>query len=211
MKNTGVKFEQKVFEILQEEINEESLGLIPNCCKIFTQKGYYSKDREKDIKTDISIEVYVANSLEPFFIWIWECKDYKKQIPVDDIEEFHAKLEQIGSDKTKGTVITSLGSFQESSMKYAASKGIGLARLMPDDQVNWYMHTMLPHMNSYNNKNNAMKALSYLSYIAEEHNFFGLTSDSKLTREQYFSDYILQEFKLMLKTYKMFEGISKKN
>jgi hypothetical protein len=135
MKNTGVKFEKKVFEALNKAINEEKLGLLPNSCKLFTQKGYYSKDRDKDIKVDISIEVFVANASEPSLIWIWECKDYKKQIPVDDIEEFHAKLEQIGSDKTKGTVITSLGSFQESSMKYAASKGIALARLMPDEQV----------------------------------------------------------------------------
>jgi len=53
---------------------------------------------------------------------------------VDDLEEFHAKLDQIGSDNTKGTVACRNG-FQESALKYAQSKGIGLVRMRPQGSV----------------------------------------------------------------------------
>ncbi|OZQ77406.1 restriction endonuclease [Paenibacillus odorifer] len=211
MKNTGVKFEQKVFDALGKALIEEKLGLLPNSCKIFIQKGYYSKDRDKDIKVDVSIEIYVANANKPSLIWVWECKDYKKQIPVDDIEEFHAKLEQIGADKTKGTVITSLGSFQESSMKYADSKGIALARLMPDEQVNWLTYMMVPGMENNFNRNNAKRALTQVNYIAEEQDFFALTSDSKLDRTSSLTEFILSEFTSILKKSDLLEIILKKN
>lgn len=49
---------------------------------------------------------------------------------MDDIEEFHAKLEQIGADRTKGTVVTT-GKFQSGAVAYAKSKGIGLVRMVP--------------------------------------------------------------------------------
>lgn len=204
MKNTGVKFEKRIFEVINKTLNEEKLGLLPSSCKVFIDKGYYSKDRDKDIKADISIEVYVENATEPSVIWIWECKDYKGSISVDEIEEFHAKLEQIGADKTKGTLITSNGAFQKSSINYAKSKGIGLARLMPNDQVSWELYMMLPDMlnESRSNRNNTFRALTQTRYMAEKHNFFSLTSDSKLTKEYSISEFILYELKSTIRKIK---------
>ncbi len=70
----------------------------------------------------------------PSLVWIFECKDYAGSIPVDDIEEFHAKLQQIGEDNTKGTFVTS-GALQRSALAYAQAKGIGVIRLLPGEQI----------------------------------------------------------------------------
>jgi hypothetical protein len=66
-----------------------------------------------------------------------ECKDYRGSIPVDDVEEFHAKLQQIGADNTKGMIFTRTGVYQKSAISYARSKGICLARILPDEQVEY--------------------------------------------------------------------------
>lgn len=119
----GASFEIEVFEAINKEILGGRLGLIPHSCKVFHNKGYHSLDRGCNIITDIAIEVYIAGSSEASIIWILECKDYKSPVPVSDIEEFHAKIQQFGADKTKGTVI-SRRPFQRDAIRYAVSKGI---------------------------------------------------------------------------------------
>lgn len=185
----------QVYERIRVMIEEQRLGLNPENWKVFINKGYYSKDREKDIITDVSIEFYIGNSEEPAIIWIWECKDYSKNIPVDDIEEFHAKLEQIGSDNTKGTVITSKGAFQKSALKYAGSKGIGVARLLPDEQVEWVLYDMIMNdLIDIQKKFNILKALTNRGFIAQDQDFYGISSDEKMNNES-FEQYIQYEVK----------------
>src|SRR5947209_8535809 len=123
----GYQLEKDVKKAVEKLVRSGRLGLDPKCCKVFLNKGYYSKDRNSNIIVDVSIELIPPGTTIPSLIWVWECKDYAGSIPVDDIEEFHAKLEQIAADKTKGTIITT-GQFQESTIQYALSKGIGLTR-----------------------------------------------------------------------------------
>lgn len=130
----GDAFEQRVYNTLAEELRNEHLCASPRSAKIFRKKAYHSRDREADIMTDVSIEAFLPKRERPSLVWIFECKDYTGSVPVDDIEEFHAKLQQIGEDNTKGTFVTS-GALQRSSLVYARSKGIGVIRLLPDDQV----------------------------------------------------------------------------
>lgn len=130
----GDAFEQRVYNALAEELRNERLCASPKRAKIFRKKAYYSRDRDADISTDVSIEVFFQERERPTLVWIFECKDYGGSVPVDDIEEFHAKLQQIGEDNTKGTFVTS-GALQRSALAFARSKGIGVIRLLPDDQV----------------------------------------------------------------------------
>ena len=67
-----------------------------------------------------------------------ECKDYTQAIPVNDIEEFKAKLDQIAGKNVKGVVATQ-GALQKGALTYAQSNGIGIVRILPDDQVDWVM------------------------------------------------------------------------
>ncbi|NYB74989.1 restriction endonuclease [Sedimentibacter hydroxybenzoicus DSM 7310] len=197
-KNTGKRFESEVYDAIKSLLDNGQLGLLPNSCKVFKGKGYYSKDRDADIITDVSVEVYVGNSTTPSIIWIWECKDYGKSLPVDDVEEFHSKLSQIGGDRTKGTIITSNGAFQDGALKFAGSKGIGLARLLPEEQVKWVMYLMTSNMR-YSQNNNTLNGLRNISFVSHGERFFGLTSDSKLTNYWNLDDFIDYELKLILK------------
>ena len=131
----GESFELRVYKAIKEALAARKLGLDPSSCSVHHQKAYFSKFRERSIITDVSIEVYTEGGSEPSIIWIWECKDHKRSISVGHIEQLHSVLEQIGADKTKGTIICSKGAFDRSAWEYAKSTGIALARLMPDDQI----------------------------------------------------------------------------
>lgn len=139
-KNTGASFEKKVYELISEIVKKnEFIVSFPNV-RIRRKPRYYSKDREAEIEFDISVEKYLRNpdeneNMKPSIIVIIECKDYSNSIPVDDVEEFHAKLQQIGADNTKGMMITQKGCFQRSALAYAESKGIALARVLPLDEL----------------------------------------------------------------------------
>jgi hypothetical protein len=130
----GDAFEQRVYNALAEELRNERLCASPRSAKIFRKKRYYSRDRQAEIVTDVSIEAFLPEREQPSLVWIFECKNYTGSIPVDDVEEFHAKLQQIGEDNTKGSFVTS-GSFQRGALAYARSKGIGVVRLLPDNQI----------------------------------------------------------------------------
>lgn len=101
----GTTFELEVKRLLEGELSQGDLGLDPALAQIFHRKRYFSRDRERNIIMDVSLEFYRKRSSEPYFVWILECKNYSTLVPVDDIEEFHAKLEQVGVHKTKETVV----------------------------------------------------------------------------------------------------------
>jgi hypothetical protein len=124
----GEAFELEVKQHLENELKQGDFGISPRQVKIFHRKAYFSKDRGTQIKVDISIEIFRTDAKEPYLIWVYECKNYNKSVPVDDIEEFHAKLEQLELHKTKGTVVSRNG-FQDGAINYAKAKGISLIRL----------------------------------------------------------------------------------
>lgn len=127
----GEAFELEIKQRLESELHSGLLGIEPSAARVFHRKRYYSSVRRSDIIVDISVEIMRPGVDEPFLIWIWECKDYSHRVPVDDLEEFHSKLGQIGSSLTKGTVASRNG-FQEAAISVARSWGIGLVRMQPD-------------------------------------------------------------------------------
>ncbi len=127
----GKSLELQIKEFLEWELKQGRLGISPDTAKIYHRKSYYSRERSSNIITDVSLELTRPGAEDPFFIWVWECKDYNHSVPVDDIEEFHSKLEQIGLHKTKGTVVCRNG-FQRAAIKFAKSKAVSLARILAD-------------------------------------------------------------------------------
>lgn len=138
-KRSGKAFEIEVFKALEGALGDSRLGLNPRDSRVLLNPSYYSRARGKPITFDVSVEVRIPGATAPWLIWIWECKDYNSPVPVDDVEEFHAKLQQVGDDGAKGTMITR-GTFQESAINYAASLKMGLARLLPEAQVEWLLY-----------------------------------------------------------------------
>ena len=123
----GDRLEDQVFTMFEKQISEGNFISNQDCCKIYKQKGYYSKDREKDIFFDVAIEIAFPGQKNFSILMLIECKNYNHKVPVDDAEEFFAKIQQISGANVKG-IIASTNSFQEGTFKYSKSKGIGLAR-----------------------------------------------------------------------------------
>lgn len=134
----GDIFENEVFIFFENEINANRFYAKKECCKIFAKKGYYSKDRLKDIIFDISIEIYLANQDKYSMLILIECKNYNHKVPVDDIEEFYQKVEQISGGNTKAIIVTP-NAFQEGTFNFSQSKGIGLLRYRNQKDLDWIL------------------------------------------------------------------------
>lgn len=132
----GNTFENQIFETIRDLLNDGSLYVNAKTSKIFTKKAYFSKDRNSEIITDISIETFIDKSERYSLLTIIECKDLSKPVPVDDLEEFDSKLRQLGEHNLKGILISKSG-FQKSSLSFSKSKGIGLVNIKDNKEVEW--------------------------------------------------------------------------
>lgn len=171
-KNIGTQFEIRVLNLFKEELENNRLSVNPQFCKIYHQKGYYSRDRNNNIIVDISIEVFLPEASEYSFLIVLECKDYKHSIPVSDVEEFFAKLQQISGANVKGIVVSS-NAFQEGALKYSKSKGIGLVRILENDKFKWILKRAITGIITYKEVESA-----------------GYNIQDGLTDENYLSTYI---------------------
>lgn len=122
--SVGDSLESKIFDLFKSEIAADRFFAKPECCKVFRKKGYYSKDRGKKIKFDISIEVFLPGSQSYSLLILIECKNYNHAVPVNDAEEFFAKVQQVSGANVKG-VIASNNAFQTGTLQYCKSKGMG--------------------------------------------------------------------------------------
>jgi Zn-dependent peptidase ImmA (M78 family) len=133
----GFDFEEKVFLIIRELLDNDDFFVNGKRSYIYRGKKYYSEDRKDYIVVDISIETFLEKADKYSMLTIIECKNYKnKGIPVDDIEEFDSKLNQLGEHNTKGIIITN-SFFQKSAINIAVSKKIGLGRIDDKKEVDW--------------------------------------------------------------------------
>ena len=135
----GDALEQLIFDLFEAEINDGRFWAKQENCKIFRKKGYYSKDRGKEIIFDVSIEIFLPNATEYSSLVLIECKNYGHRVPVDDTEEFFAKVQQVAAANSKA-IIASTASYQSSALAYAKSKGIGLIRYFSPDDFKWELH-----------------------------------------------------------------------
>jgi len=150
----GDKLEIQIFDLFNSQINDDEFPFFKKeACKIFTKKGYYSKDREKDIVFDVSIEVYLPEQENYSFLFLIECKNYNHKVPVDDVEEFFAKTQQISGANIKA-ILASTNSFQASTLKFSKSKGIGLLRYFSPENLKWELTRSPSSLVSTNEKIN---------------------------------------------------------
>lgn len=135
---TGNELETAIFHFFSKEIADGHFWVSNDCCKIFSQKGYYSRDREKEIIFDVSIEVFLPGQETYSMLILIECKNYSHRVPVDDVEEFYAKVQQVSGINVKG-IIASTNAFQEGALKFSKSKGIGLLRFFGPNNSEWVL------------------------------------------------------------------------
>ncbi|GHV07458.1 hypothetical protein AGMMS50229_14360 [Campylobacterota bacterium] len=169
----GNKFEEEVFSAISAELVEGRLGLIDKYCELFRKKGYYSRDRDSNIIVDISIEVWLPGAPTWSMLWVCECKDYSGSLPVDDVEEFKAKLDQITGKNVKGLMAVT-GALQQGALNFARSNGIGVIRILPEDQIKWVMYRVTSEMLSHSlDTQQFNQAFTNPRFIAMNQSFFG--------------------------------------
>ena len=158
----GDQLEDKIFNYFKDLIDSDQFLAKKSNCKIFQKKGYYSKDREGNIIFDVSIEIFFPDSDKYSILILLECKNYNSAVPVNDIEEFFAKIEQVGAANTKA-IIASTNSFQSGTINYAKSKGIGLLKYFDPTNVDWELKRYSSQdsfINSYSSTESVKECLS---------------------------------------------------
>ncbi len=173
----GDEFEAEVFDFIRGYVNKGGTFLNPKKCQFFTKKGYYSHIRKKDIKVDVSIESHTKSIDKIALLLIIECKNYEKKVPVDDVEEFVFKLEQIAGKNIKGMMFSKKG-FSSGALSVAQSTGIALARLLPSNEVDWILErtpdaVKKSEKKEYKNKE-IIKALTTQNYRGQTEAFFSI-------------------------------------
>ena len=102
----GTSFETKVYNIILKMIVEKRFGIDPIYCKVLIKPSYWSEARESNITFDLSIEIWPEGADRCHLLYLIECKDYSTTIPVNDIEEFAMKIQQVAGYFVKGVFIT---------------------------------------------------------------------------------------------------------
>ncbi|WP_158728891.1 MULTISPECIES: ImmA/IrrE family metallo-endopeptidase [unclassified Flavobacterium] len=137
----GDAFEAKSYELIEKALNNKDLSFIPEHCTLYRKKKYHNLIREKDVIFDLVIEVKHPDAIKPTILCIIECKNYSNHsVPVDDLEEFSYKLQNIKGYTPKGIVITN-NKFQSGAFKIAENTGIMLIEVNEDN------YTIVLHKN----------------------------------------------------------------
>lgn len=111
------------YESFVREIMGEIFGV-----EVYHQKNYVGRVSKRQIAVDLSIKMNIGGA---DFLVLIECKCYTHSVGVDDVEEFHSKLDDIGAHK--GILVTTSG-FQSGAIKTAMGRGIALAILTAEAQ-----------------------------------------------------------------------------
>lgn len=96
--------------------------------EVHHHRTYVGRVSRREIIVDVSFNCTIAGAN---LLFIVECKHYKNSVSVDEVEEFHSKLDDIGAHK--GIMVTTVG-YQDGAIKVAEGRGIALALLTTECQ-----------------------------------------------------------------------------
>ncbi len=136
----GDKFEDKSYHLIENAIENDELGISQSSARVLRKPSYYSAKREKDIIFDLSIEIWPKNAERYSFLFLIECKSSNsKKVPVDDVEEFWAKVDQVAGKNVKGVMISD-NSFQKGGLTFAKNTGMMLIEVDSEDNYSIILH-----------------------------------------------------------------------
>jgi len=177
----GDELENKVYELFRDEILNDRFWAKKECCKIYQKKGYFSKDREKDIIFDIAIEIFLPGESSYSSLVLIECKHYTDKVPVGDVESFLMKAHQVSGGNIKAIVVSN-NAFQEGAFTFSKSKGIGLLRYYDRSNLEWVLHrspsSIISSNAALNRWSEAYDGLRKCSYESKYYDFFGCVDHS---------------------------------
>jgi len=153
--NTTMKgdiLETCIFDLFNSLIEKKEFWGDSRYCKVFRKKGYYSKDREKNIIFDVSVEFQYPDADRYSMVTLIECKNLSRKVSVDDVGEFFNNAQQIAGANSK-LVLATTSAFQSGALTYAKSKGIGLLRYFTPSDFKWELHRS-PSAGAFTAQNN---------------------------------------------------------
>lgn len=150
----GDNLENNVYTYFQNLINQGEFYFPKEKCILKKKPAYKSLHRGCDIIFDLSVELHIPGSTRASLIVIIECKNYNHAIPVNDIEEFDHKLNQVSAHKG---IIVSRHDFQRSTRSIAKSRNIGLMRFFDKKGVyKWVLErSIASNVVSFNDRQRA--------------------------------------------------------
>ncbi|RLT89649.1 ImmA/IrrE family metallo-endopeptidase [Ketobacter sp. GenoA1] len=176
----GNKFEDRMYEWLSTEIESDRFYFKKELCRIYKKKGYYSNDRKKDIIFDIAIEVFMPNADHFSHLVLIECKNYNHPVPVDDVEEFFQKTQQISGANLKA-IVASTNSFQSGAVNFARSKGVGLCRYYDPSKLEFVLHRspsgIVNSDLAFKENSSAYRAIRLEEFASVYFDFYGYIDD----------------------------------
>ena len=92
--------ESDAYELFVRKVMATLVGVT-----VYHRKAFVGRITKRTIVVDLAFTVRLAEGAELLFIV--ECKCYGHAVPVDDIEEFYAKCDDIGAHK--GIMVTTKG------------------------------------------------------------------------------------------------------
>jgi len=93
------------------------------------QRVYTGRISQRKIKIDVSFNLTVAGGSN--LLVLVECKCYDRKVSANKVEEFYAKIKDIGAQK--GIMVTTVG-FQKGAVETAKGHGIALVLLTIERQ-----------------------------------------------------------------------------
>ncbi len=171
----GDDFELQMFEMINTMIVEEKLPINCKYSKVYMKKAYYSSKRQSNIIVDISIECTMPEEEKPSTYVMIECKNYSHAVPVNDVEEFYAKTQQITGLDVKAIMLVST-SLQKGALNYAQSMGIRVMRIRPGGEKEVLSYRKEKHTINNNTKNyiNTVLALTSMKEYTIFASYIGL-------------------------------------
>lgn len=176
----GNSLEDQVYDFFRILIHSGRFFTNPEYSRIYKKKAYFSKDRENNIVFHIAIESSLPAQQLPSLLVLIEYKNYNYKVPVDDVEEFYAKTQQIASANSKSILVSS-NSYQDGAINFARSKGIGLVRYFKPEELDWVL-TRSPEnsfLYSYAGSESAMayRSLTTQEFMSRWCDFYGYVDD----------------------------------
>jgi hypothetical protein len=189
----GNLFEERVFKAIEIAIEKGQFPLVNKFAKLYRQKKYYSAARKSDIIIDISIECFREGATKPILYILIECKDHGRNIDADKLEALNSKREDIAFGNSKGLFITT-STLRESAFNYAAAKGIGVLRMLEEEDLMWLVERADKNLSTTKENRNAINVINAITnehFISTYHKVYGfIDSKTYLDFESLFYDLV---------------------
>lgn len=144
----GDKLEEQVFALLPEWVKKGLLAVATKQPEYKRMAIYHSSKRNGPIKFENCVECYAPGprtgaNANPGLVLIFECKSRGRKVDIGVVEEFSGRLTSGLGFRPKGFIVSDAG-FTATAISSAKSDGIGLIRIMPDDQIDVVLYYMTP-------------------------------------------------------------------